>query len=70
MDTREAMKVTLKLLFELLEEEKDIKFTENEVKEAIETMHDDNTFFEDLLDFFEEHIETFGENYGLEFEND
>jgi hypothetical protein len=30
-------------------------------------MHDDPIFFEDLLDWFDEHINVFGENYGLEF---
>lgn len=67
MNTREAMKITLKHLFELLEEEKDISFSKEEIDNTIEAMHDDPIFFEDLLDWFDEHINAFGENYGLEF---
>jgi hypothetical protein len=70
MNPRDAMREVLRNLFEWLEDNKGISFNDEEIENAVETMHDDNTFFEDLLDFFEEHIETFGENYGLEFEND
>lgn len=65
MNTREAMKITIRHLFEWLEEEKGVSFTKEKIDDAIYTMHDDATFFEGLLDWFEEHIEMFGENYGL-----
>jgi hypothetical protein len=64
--SRKAFKETLSLLFDNLEDEKGIKFTKEQLSEAIEKMHDDSNFFECLLDFFKEHIEGFGENYGLD----
>jgi len=64
MDSREAMKITLNFLFELLCE-KGIYFESEQIKSMIEIMHDDNIFMDELLDFFESHIELFGENYGL-----
>lgn len=30
-----------------------------------EKMHDDTTFLEELEKFFQDHLDTFGENYGL-----
>jgi hypothetical protein len=68
MGDREAMKATLRFLFELLAEEKDIKFSKEKVEEAIESMHDDDIFLHELIDFLENHLETFGENYGLDWE--
>lgn len=65
MDMREAVKTILRLLFENLEDEKCKSFSENKVTEAIEIMHDDDTFFDELLDFFDEHLEIYGGNYGL-----
>lgn len=65
VSTREAMKVTLRHLFELIEDREGISFEEEEKKEAIRIMHDNDTFFDELIDFMEEHIEVFGENYGL-----
>jgi hypothetical protein len=65
MNSREAVKHTLKFLFEILEDERDITFTEEQIEKAAEAMHDNDTFFEELLDFLEEHIEMYGENYGL-----
>lgn len=32
---------------------------------AADKMHDDHTFLEGLEQFFQDHIEDFGENYGL-----
>jgi len=65
MDSREAMKTTLEFLFYLLYDEKGIHFKSGKIKNAIEIMHDDNIFMDELLNFFESHIELFGENYGL-----
>lgn len=64
MGTKTAMKITLGLLFEHLED-KGIKFTSKQREGAIELMHDDYTFCEELIGFLEDHLETFGGNYGL-----
>jgi len=64
MNTREAMKTTLMFLFELLED-KGIKFDKEKTKNAVEIMHDDNLFMDELMEFFDEHIEIFAENYDL-----
>lgn len=66
MDSRTATKVFLKLLFELVEEKGDeYRFNREQVEKAVEMMHDDDTFFDQLVDFFAEHIDDFGENYEL-----
>ena len=65
MDSREAMKITLEFLFYLLYDEKGIHFKSGKIENAIEIMHEDNNFLEELSDFFEKHIEVYGENYGL-----
>lgn len=62
---RTATKETLKLLFENLNEDKGITYTTEQINNAIEIMHDDAIFFEELLDLFEEHLEEYGESYGL-----
>jgi len=69
MSTRDAMKITLKLLFEWLPEEngKKYEWTQEGIDNAVELMHDDDTFFRELLDFLAAHLDTFAENYGLEF---
>jgi len=53
MSTRDAMKITLKLLFEWLPEEngKKYEWTQEGIDNAVELMHDDDTFFRELLDF-------------------
>jgi hypothetical protein len=65
MNPREAMKEVLRNLFEWLEEDKNISYTKEQIDNAVEIIHDDNIFIEDLIDFFEEHLETFCENYQL-----
>lgn len=65
MDSKQAMKAVLEFLFELLSEEKGREFKQGEIEKAVEAMHDDPTFLWGLLNFLEEHIEIFGESYGL-----
>jgi uncharacterized protein YcfL len=67
MNSREAVKETLRLLFYWLEE-RGYEFTKEERANAIEIMHDDSTFFDELMDFFEGHINDFRENYELYLE--
>ncbi|MFZ5352763.1 MAG: hypothetical protein ACOZCL_08570 [Bacillota bacterium] len=62
---RTALKLTLRSLFEWIEEDKGVRYPKEQIDEAIEVMHDDENFINDLLDFFEEHLQTMGENYGL-----
>lgn len=71
---RESMKVVLKNAFEWLEDGmggtfETKTFDKQQIINAIEIMHDDSTFFEEFMRFFADHIDTFGENYGLEFED-
>jgi hypothetical protein len=72
MNPRESMKEVLKLAFEWLEEDiyGGLEFTQKEVENAIEAMHDNDTFFEEFMNFFKDHIEMFGENYGLTIEDE
>ena len=70
MNPREAMKEVLKLLFEHYEERSEFSFAKEEIETAIENMHDDDEFLEQLIRFFADHVETYGENYGLEFPED
>ena len=65
MNERQATKVFLKFVFKLLEEDKDMSFSKEQVENAIEAMHDDDLFFSGLLDFMETLIDNVGENYGL-----
>lgn len=65
MSEREAMKITLMHLFEWLDEEKGMHYTKEQREQAVDAMHDDPQFWDELLDFFAEHVEDFGENYGL-----
>lgn len=70
MSERTAMKIVLKQLFRWLPEKgRMFDFTEDQIEEAIGTMCNDDAFFDELLDFFADHITELGENYGL-FEED
>ncbi|WP_165921198.1 hypothetical protein [Paenibacillus albiflavus] len=57
MNPRMAMKEMIKFMLEQL----DVGNAES----VAEQMHDDPTFLEELEQFFQDHIEDFGENYGL-----
>lgn len=67
MNPREAMKETIRNLFSWLEEDKGISFTKEEIDNAVEIMHDDSQFLEELLDWFADHIDMYGENYELPY---
>lgn len=59
MNPREAMKEMI--TFMLIE----AGMSKNTATITAEKMHDDPTFLEQLEQFFQDHIEDFGENYGL-----
>ncbi|SFR15305.1 hypothetical protein [Desulfoscipio geothermicus] len=65
LTTRNAVKETIRFVFEHLQDRGLVKFTQKEIEEAIIKMHDDDIFFDELIDFMYDHIEDFGENYGL-----
>ena len=69
INTRLAVKETIRFLFEKITEDGLYNFSQSEIDEAVEQMHDDDGFIEPLIEFFDEHINDFGENYGL-FKND
>jgi len=57
MNPRTAMKETIKFMLDQL--------GVGDAESVAEKMHDDPTFLEQLEDFFQEHLDDFGENYGL-----
>ncbi|MFA5307686.1 MAG: hypothetical protein WC365_09615 [Candidatus Babeliales bacterium] len=64
MSEREAMKTVIKFLFTKMVE-MGFNFTREQINKATEIMHDDDAFLEGLLDYFKDHIDTYGENYDL-----
>lgn len=65
MNPREAMKEVLKLSFEWLEENKGLSFTQEEIDNAVELMHENDIFLDEFIDFLTDHIVMYGENYEL-----
>ncbi|MEK5175107.1 hypothetical protein NST63_18070 [Heyndrickxia sp. FSL W8-0496] len=65
MSLREAYKMVIKHQLVMLEEEGRWSFGTNEIEELAEQLHDNEDFIDDLKDSIEEHLEDFGENYGL-----
>lgn len=59
MNPREAMKEAIK--FNLI----NIGMEDDVAANVAEKMHDDPTFLKELEQFFQDHIDDFGENYGL-----
>jgi hypothetical protein len=61
---REAYRTVIKHMFSHLKEEG--RFDASPViDEVVESMENDMQFLTELEDFFVDHLETFGENYGL-----
>jgi hypothetical protein len=70
---RESMKVVIRQLFNWLEDGTIVEsrtFPKEQIDNAIEIMHDDPAFFEELVRWFADHIDNFGENYELEFDKE
>lgn len=65
MSAREAFLNMLRFQLRELRTERGFGITDGQIEEAILLMNDDPQFHGELLDFFEGHIEVFGENYGL-----
>jgi hypothetical protein len=65
MNLRTAYKMVIKHQLEMLEDDGLWSFAEMQIDEITETLHDDYDFLEELKSVVEEHLETFGENYGL-----
>jgi hypothetical protein len=64
---RESMKVVIKQLLGWAKEEGlDIPYEKWD--EVVDKAHDDDTFFTEMLSWFIDHMNDFGENYGLEME--
>ncbi|MCV4233340.1 hypothetical protein OHJ21_19335 [Virgibacillus sp. LDC1] len=57
MNPRIAMKEAIRFMLEQLQVEN--------AESVAEQMHDDMDFLEQLEEFIQDHIETFGENYGI-----
>lgn len=47
---------------------KQYEFTKEQIDNLIESLHDDEYFFDSLLDCLVEHLEAFGDEYGLQLE--
>lgn len=59
MNPREAVKETIR--FTLI----NLDYSHELAAKVAEKMHDDHTFLEELEEFIQEHVDDFGENYGL-----
>lgn len=57
MNPRIAMKEAIRFMLEQLNVEN--------AESVAEQMHDDHDFLEQLEEFIQDHIDTFGENYGI-----
>lgn len=66
MSLRQAFEQIIKHQLTLLRDEKNIDLTDEEIEKATKIMSNDEQFHDELLDFFEDHINIFGENYGIE----
>lgn len=64
--TRAAMKTVIRHLLELAEEDA-FRISHDKWDDVIENAHDDEMFLSELVDWFKDHIDTFGENYGLDY---
>lgn len=65
MSTREAYETVIKSELEELANERGWDF--GHIGDIVDQISGDSTFHNQLTDFFEEHLEIFGENYGIEF---
>ncbi|MGZ9653623.1 hypothetical protein [Bacillus cereus] len=63
MGLRQAYEMVIRHQLELLVEEKGWDFSETSLEEVAEAMANDPQFTDQLLDFTDEHLETFGDNY-------
>lgn len=63
MGLRQAYEMVIRHQLELLVEEKGWEISEARFDEIAEVMANDPQFTDQLLDFTDEHLETFGENY-------
>lgn len=63
---RESMKVVIKQLLGWSQDEGlDIPY--DKWDEVVDKAHDNDTFFTAMLEWFVDHMNDFGENYGIEF---
>lgn len=63
MRLRQAYGMVIRHQLELLVEEKGWEISEARFDDIAEAMANDPQFTEQLLDFTDEHLETFGDNY-------
>lgn len=66
---RASMKVIIRQLLRWSEEE-GLNIPYEKWDEIINNAHDDDTFFTEMLSWFVDHMNDFGENYGLEFDKE
>jgi hypothetical protein len=65
---RESMKVVIRHLLGWAEEE-GLNIPYEKWDEVIDKAHDNDGFFTAMLEWFVDHMNDFGENYGVEFED-
>ncbi|PER25394.1 hypothetical protein [Bacillus cereus] len=63
MGLRQAYEMVIRHQLELLVEEKGWEISEARFDDIAEAMASDPQFTDQLLDFTDEHLETFGDNY-------
>ncbi|QWI52541.1 hypothetical protein [Bacillus mycoides] len=63
MGLRQAYEMVIRHQLELLVDEKGWEISEGRFDEIAEAMANDPQFTDQLLDFTDEHLETFGDNY-------
>ncbi|PGR97573.1 hypothetical protein [Bacillus thuringiensis] len=63
MGLRQAYEMVIRHQLELLVEEKRWEISEARFDDIAEAMANDPQFTDQLLDFTDEHLETFGDNY-------
>lgn len=65
MSLRQAYEMVIMHQLELLEETGRWGFADGHKEEIVKALSDEPDFHEDVTEAIEEHLETFGENYGL-----
>lgn len=66
MGLREAYWIVLKDMLQYLDEEGMYVLPPNaSLEEVVKRMYDDYQFIKEFAEFLQDHLETFGENYGL-----